>query len=103
MRWRTLLKFNLFGCLYGFLLFTFTFMIFRPVQAAAVMHISVQAISNVFIVAAVLSAVIYMYFMFSMARNQPRDWRSTLIFSLYSTLWFPYWLLFVFIAFLVLR
>lgn len=100
---RSLLKLNLFSFLYGFLLFVLTFMIFQPYQAASFLHISVGTITKGFFFVAVLSAIVYMYFMSTLARNRPHDWKSAWVFSLYAVLWFPYWLLFVLITYLVFR
>ncbi|GGL61034.1 hypothetical protein [Sporolactobacillus putidus] len=103
MRRQSLLKLNLFSCLYGFLLFVLTFMIFQPYRAASLLHIPIGSVSKGFFWIAILSAVIYMGFMSRLATQRPHDWKSALAVSLYAVLWFPYWLLFVLITFLTLR
>ncbi|MDD9149824.1 hypothetical protein OYT88_14815 [Sporolactobacillus sp. CQH2019] len=103
MHRKSLLKLNLFSCLYGFLLFVMTFMIFQPYRAAILLRVPVEWISKGFFWAAILSVVLYMGFMPRLAEQKPHDWKAALAVSLYAVLWFPYWLLFVLVAFLLLR
>ncbi|MCQ2011105.1 MAG: hypothetical protein ABF629_05090 [Sporolactobacillus sp.] len=101
MNQHSFLKLNLFSCLYGFLLFALTMMLFRPYQVAAIVHVTPEEISGGFFWVAILAAVIYMMFMNRFARQRPKNWKEALGIALYAVLWFPYWLLFVFIAFLI--
>lgn len=103
MHRKSLLKLNLFSCLYGFLLFVLTFMIFQPYRVATILNISVDTVSKGFFFVAILAAVIYMSFMSRFARQRPTDWKAALAIALYAVLWFPYWLLFVLIAYYLLR
>ncbi|RYL92420.1 hypothetical protein [Sporolactobacillus sp. THM19-2] len=95
-------KIHLFSMLYGFLLFVLTFMIFRPDLAAELLHISTDAVSRGYLWVAILAAVVYMLFMNRVSRGRPRDWKAGLIVAIQAMLWFPYWLLFVLIAWLIL-
>jgi hypothetical protein len=103
MNRRSLLKLNLFSCFYGFLLFVLTLMIFQPHRVAALLHLTTEDISKGFFWVAIVAAAIYMMFMNLFAQQRPRDWKAALGIALYAVLWFPYWLLFVFIAYLTLR
>jgi hypothetical protein len=103
MNRRSRLKLNLFSCFYGFLLFVLTLMIFQPNRVATLLHLSTEAISKGFFWVAILAAAVYMMFMNHFAQQRPRDWKAALGIALYAVLWFPYWLLFVLIAYLTLR
>jgi hypothetical protein len=78
-------------------------MIFQPYRAAAILNISVDAVSKGFFFVAILAAVIYMSFMSHFAKQRPQNWKAAVAVALYAVLWFPYWLLFVLIAFYLFR
>lgn len=96
------LKLNLLSCGYGLLLAATTVLLIRPVQTAALLHISPAAAPRWFFLLAAAAAVIYYYFMKGMSEHRPEGWKAMIRFTISLTLWLPYWIVFVALALLLL-
>ncbi|WP_010631796.1 hypothetical protein [Sporolactobacillus vineae] len=96
------LKLNLLSCGYGLLLAAATMLLFRPAQTAALLHISPDAAPQWFFLLAAAAAAIYYFLMKGLSGRRPKGLKATIWYAVSLTLWFPYWAVFVALAFIFL-